>query len=88
MKWGCVFDDILVVCDYLLVMLECFGWVGIVGFCMGGQFVFVLLFRGFGVIVFFYGILLLCYFSEMLNGVCLIVVSFGICDLLGIGVVN
>lgn len=47
-KRGRALDDILAARDHLLAMPECSGRVGIVGFCMGGQFALVLSPRGFG----------------------------------------
>lgn len=87
-KRGRALDDILAARDHLLAMPECSGRVGIVGFCMGGQFALVLSPRGFGATAPFYGTPLPRHLSETLNGACPIVASFGTRDPLGIGAAN
>lgn len=67
-KRGRALDDILAARDHLLAMPECSGRVGIVGFCMGGQFALVLSPRGFGATAPFYGTPLPRHLSETLNG--------------------
>lgn len=82
---GRALDDILAARDHLLAMPECTGSVGIVGFCMGGQFALVLSPRGFGASAPFYGTPLPRHLSETLEGACPIVASFGRRDPIGMG---
>lgn len=82
---GRALDDILAARDHLLAMPECTGSVGIVGFCMGGQFALVLSPNGFGASAPFYGTPLPRHLSETLDGACPIVASFGRRDPIGMG---
>jgi len=82
---GRALDDILATRDHLLAMPECSGRVGIAGFCMGGGFSLVLSSSGFGASAPFYGTPLPRHLSELLDGACPIVASFGARDPLGIG---
>ena len=84
-KRGRALDDILAARDHLQAMPECNGSVGIVGFCMGGQFALVMAPRGFGASAPFYGNPMPRHLSETLDGACPIVASFGRRDPLGIG---
>jgi carboxymethylenebutenolidase len=82
---GRALDDILAARDHLQSMPECTGSVGVVGFCMGGQFALVTAPKGFGASAPFYGTPLPRRLSETLDGACPIVASFGRRDPLGIG---
>jgi carboxymethylenebutenolidase len=82
---GRALDDILAARDHVQSMPECTGTVGIVGFCMGGQFALVLSPKGFGASAPFYGVPLPRHLSETLDGACPIVASFGRRDPLGVG---
>lgn len=82
---GRAVDDILAARDHLRGMPECTGSVGLVGFCMGGQFALVLAANGFGASAPFYGTPLPRNLSTILDGSCPIVASFGRRDPLGIG---
>lgn len=82
---GRAVDDILAARDHLRGMPECTGSVGLVGFCMGGQFALVLAAKGFGASAPFYGTPLPRNLSTILDGSCPIVASFGRRDPLGIG---
>jgi carboxymethylenebutenolidase len=84
-KRGRALDDILAARDHLRAMPECSGSVGIVGFCIGGQFALLMSPRGFGASAPFYGVPLPRHLSETLDGACPIVASFGRRDALGIG---
>jgi len=82
---GRAIDDILAARDHVLAMPECSGSVGVVGFCMGGQFALVLAPKGFGASAPFYGTPLPRHLDETLDGACPIVASFGRRDPIGIG---
>jgi carboxymethylenebutenolidase len=82
---GRALDDILAARDHVQSMPECTGSVGVVGFCMGGQFALVMAPKGFGASAPFYGTPLPRHLSESLDGACPIVASFGGRDPLGIG---
>ena len=82
---GRALDDILAARDHVQSMPECTGRVGVVGFCMGGQFALVLSPKGFGASAPFYGIPLPRNLSETLDGACPIVASFGRRDPIGRG---
>lgn len=82
---GRALDDILAARDHVLAMPECTGSVGVVGFCMGGQFALVLAPKGFSASAPFYGTPLPRRLSETLDGACPIVASFGRRDPIGIG---
>ena len=84
-KRGRALDDILAARDHLLSLPECSDRVGIVGFCIGGQFALVMSPKGFGASAPFYGTPLPRDLSETLDGACPIVASFGQRDPLGIG---
>jgi carboxymethylenebutenolidase len=82
---GRALDDILAARDHVRAMPECTGAVGVVGFCMGGQFALVMAPKGFGASAPFYGTPLPRHLSETLDGACPIVASFGRRDPLGVG---
>lgn len=84
-KRGRALDDILAARDHVLAMPECSGTVGIVGFCMGGQFALVMSPKGFGASAPFYGTPLPRHLDETLTGACPIVASFGRRDPAGVG---
>jgi carboxymethylenebutenolidase len=52
---GRALDDILAARDHVQSMPQCTGSVGVVGFCMGGQFALVMAPKGFGASAPFYG---------------------------------
>lgn len=87
-KRGRALDDIVAARDHLLAMSECSGKIGIVGFCMGGQFALTMSPKGFGASAPFYGTPLPQQLSATLDGACPIVASFGKRDPLGIGAPN
>jgi len=82
---GRALDDILAARDHVRSMPQCNGSVGLVGFCMGGQFALVLAPKGFGASAPFYGTPLPRHLSETLDGACPIVASFGRRDPIGVG---
>ena len=82
---GRALDDILAARDHVLSMPQCNGSVGVVGFCMGGQFALVMAPKGFGASAPFYGTPLPRHLSETLDGACPIVASFGRRDPIGVG---
>jgi len=82
---GRALDDILAARDHVQAMPECSGSVGVVGFCMGGQFALVLSPKGFGASAPFYGTPLPRNLSETLDGACPIVASYGRRDPIGRG---
>jgi carboxymethylenebutenolidase len=84
-KRGRALEDILAARDHVQSMPECTGQVGIVGFCMGGQFALVMSPKGFGASAPFYGTPLPRRLSETLDGACPIVASFGHRDPIGVG---
>ena len=82
---GRALDDILAARDHVQAMPECTGSVGVVGFCMGGQFALVMAPKGFGAAAPFYGTPLPRHLDETLEGACPIVASYGRRDPLGVG---
>jgi carboxymethylenebutenolidase len=82
---GRALDDILAARDHVLKMPECNGSVGVLGFCMGGQFALVLAPKGFGASAPFYGTPLPRHLADTLDGACPIVASFGRRDPIGVG---
>ena len=82
---GRALDDILAARDHVLSLPQCNGSVGVIGFCMGGQFALVLAPKGFGASAPFYGTPLPRRLSETLDGACPIVASFGRRDPIGVG---
>jgi carboxymethylenebutenolidase len=82
---GRALDDILAARDHLQSLPQCTGSVGIVGFCMGGQFALVMAPKGFAASAPFYGTPLPRGLSETLDGACPIVASFGRRDPMGRG---
>src|ERR1700730_3551298 len=82
---GRALDDILAARYRVQSMRECTGSVGVVGFCMGGQFALVMAPKGFGASAPFYGTPLPRNLNETLDGACPIVASFGGRDPMGIG---
>jgi carboxymethylenebutenolidase len=81
---GRALDDILAARDHVQSMPECTGSIGVVGFCMGGQFALVMAPKGFGASAPFYGTPLPRN-NETLDGACPLVASFGRRDPLGKG---
>ena len=82
---GRAFDDILAARDHVQSMPQCTGSVGVVGFCMGGQFALVMAPKGFGASAPFYGTPLPRHLDDTLDGACPIVASFGRRDPIGRG---
>ena len=82
---GRALDDILAARDHVQSMPECTGSVGVVGFCMGGQFALVMAPKGFGASAPFYGTPLPRHLDDTLDGACPIVASFGRRDPIGLG---
>ncbi|GAC1409565.1 MAG: dienelactone hydrolase family protein [Mycobacterium sp.] len=82
---GRALDDILAARDHVQSLPQCTGSVGIVGFCMGGQFALVMAPKGFGASAPFYGTPLPRRLSQTLEGACPIVASFGRRDPMGRG---
>jgi carboxymethylenebutenolidase len=80
---GRALDDIVAARAHLQALPECSGRVGIAGFCMGGRFAIVMSPKGFGASAPFYGTPLPDNLSEVLDGACPIVASFGGRDPLG-----
>jgi carboxymethylenebutenolidase len=78
-------DDILAARDHLTSLPQCTGSVGIVGFCMGGQFALVMGPKGFGASAPFYGTPLPRGLEDTLDAACPIVASFGRRDPMGRG---
>jgi carboxymethylenebutenolidase len=77
--------DIAAAREFLSSQPDCTGAVGIVGFCMGGQFALVMAPTGFGASAPFYGAPLPRHLAQVLRGACPVVASFGARDALGIG---
>ena len=84
-KQGPAIEDLLAARDYLRYRPDSTGVVGIVGFCMGGQFALILSPKGFGASAPFYGTPLPKNLEETLSGACPIVASFGARDPIGRG---
>jgi carboxymethylenebutenolidase len=82
---GRALDDILAARDHVQAMPQCTGSIGVVGFCMGGQFALVMAPKGFGAVAPFYGTPLPRHLSDALDGACPIVASFGRRDPIGRG---
>jgi len=82
---GRALDDILAARDHLKSLPSCTGSVGMVGFCMGGQFALVLAAEGFGATAPFYGTPLPRNLEQILDGACPVVASFGRRDPMGRG---
>lgn len=82
---GRALDDILAARDHLLAHPQCTRTVGIVGFCMGGQFALIMGPKGFAASAPFYGTPLPRRLDETLDASCPIVASFGRRDPMGIG---
>ncbi|AKS34982.1 dienelactone hydrolase family protein [Mycolicibacterium goodii] len=82
---GRALDDILAARDHLKALPECTGTIGIVGFCIGGQFALIMGPKGFGASAPFYGTPLPRHLDRTLDASCPIVASFGGRDPLGIG---
>ncbi len=82
---GRALDDVLAARDHVRSMPQCTGAVGIVGFCMGGQFALVMAPKGFAASAPFHGTPLPRHLSDTLDGACPVVASFGRRDPLGIG---
>jgi carboxymethylenebutenolidase len=78
-------DDIGAARSFLAAQPSCTGAVGIVGFCMGGQFALVTAATGFGASAPFYSSPLPRHLDQLLHGACPVVASFGSRDPLGIG---
>lgn len=82
---GPAVDDLLAAREHLLGLPECGGPVGIVGFCMGGQFALLLSARGFAASAPFYATPLPRHLDEALDASCPVVASFGRRDPIGVG---
>jgi carboxymethylenebutenolidase len=82
---GRTLDDILAARDHLKTLPDCTGTIGIVGFCMGGQFALVMGPKGFAASAPFYGTPLPRHLDRTLDASCPIVASFGRRDPLGVG---
>lgn len=82
---GEALEDLTAAREYLQARPECAGPVGIVGFCMGGQFALVMAPTGFAASAPFYGVPLPRDLESALRGACPVVASFGGRDPLGIG---
>lgn len=82
---GRALDDILATRDHLKALPECTGTIGIVGFCMGGQFALIMGPKGFAASAPFYGTPLPRHLDRTLDASCPIVASFGRRDPAGIG---
>jgi carboxymethylenebutenolidase len=82
---GRALEDIFAARDHVQSMPECTGSVGVVGFCMGGQFALLMAPKGFGASAPFYCTPLPRHLSETRDGACPIVASFGRRDPLGMG---
>ncbi|MDV3127240.1 dienelactone hydrolase family protein [Mycobacterium sp. 21AC1] len=82
---GRALDDILAARDHLIAEPQCSGTIGIVGFCMGGQFALLMGPKGFAASAPFYGTPLPRRLNETLDASCPIVASFGTRDPMGIG---
>lgn len=82
---GRALDDIGAARDFLTAQVSCTGSVGIVGFCMGGQFALVMSPTGFDASAPFYSAPLPRHLDQVLHGACPVVGSFGSRDVLGIG---
>ncbi|MGV0742083.1 dienelactone hydrolase family protein [Mycolicibacterium sp. XJ870] len=82
---GRALDDILAAREHLQSLPQCTGRVGVVGFCMGGQFALILGPKGFAASAPFYGTPLPRHLDETLDTSCPIVASFGRRDPMGIG---
>lgn len=74
---GATFEDISVVRQWLIEQPDCTGAIGIAGFCLGGGFALVASTKGFGASAPFYPPPMARQFSEVLEGACPIVASFG-----------
>jgi carboxymethylenebutenolidase len=82
---GQALEDIRAAKSFLQAREDCADSIGIVGFCMGGQFALVMAPQGFGASAPFYGVPLPRNLDSTLRGACPVVASFGARDPLGIG---
>ena len=76
-KEGRAFDDIAAAREALENRADCTGAVGIAGFCMGGGFALLSSTRGFGASAPFYPAPINGDYSEIFEGACPIVASYG-----------
>lgn len=88
MQRGQALDDVQAAKSLLEGKDECAGPIGIVGFCMGGQFALVMAPTGFAASAPFYGVPLPRNLDKVLHGACPVVASFGSRDPLGMGAPN
>jgi carboxymethylenebutenolidase len=88
MQHGQALEDIQAAKIFLEGKDECSGPIGIIGFCMGGQFALVMAPKGFTASAPFYGVPLPRNLDKVLHGACPVVASFGSRDPLGIGATN
>lgn len=88
MQRGQALDDVQAAKSLLEGKDKCAGPMGIVGFCMGGQFALVMAPTGFAASAPFYGVPLPRNLDKVLHGACPVVASLGSRDPLGIGAPN
>ncbi len=82
---GQAVQDIRAAMDVLRRSDQCTGSLGIVGFCMGGQFALIMASQGFSASAPFYGVPVPRNLDRTLAGACPVVASFGSRDPLGLG---